>query len=373
MLLITTITRALQRLTSSRPFPTPVYHAPAALRAALERERARSDRSGTIFSFLSFTDGSRPALERAIDVLRTRLRTTDEFGWMDDDQVGVVLLDAPAVQAWMIVDDVLRDWPTELPRPVCEVFSYPERRAPRGRSTSPAHASRRRGPRRVQPAARSARPQPINRPVQRMASLFVHRMPAWKRGIDMLGATVGLLLSAPVIAIAAGAIKLSSPGTVIYRQKRAGLGGRPFTIYKLRTMAAGADAAKHQLMAQNEQDGPAFKIKDDPRVTVVGRILRKTSVDELPQFLNVLLGDMSLVGPRPLPWDEAQACEGWQQRRLDVTPGLTGIWQVKGRARTGFTDWVRMDMRYIRARSLVQDMKLLVLTIPAVILRKGAH
>ncbi len=112
---------------------------------------------------------------------------------------------------------------------------------------------------------------------------------------------------------------------------------------------------------------------NDPRVTSVGRVLRKTSLDELPQFLNVLLGDMSLVGPRPLPWAEAQACEGWQQRRLDVTPGLTGIWQVTGRARTGFTDWVRMDMRYIRARSFAHDLKLLVLTIPAVVLRKGAH
>ncbi len=253
MLLITTITRALQRLTSPRQATAPVYHAPSALRAALERERARSDRSGTKFSFLTFTHTDRRALERIVVVLRSRLRTTDEFGFMDDHQVGVVLLDAPAAKAWMIADDALEDWPTELSKPVREVFSYPERRAPRGPASPTHRTARRGGTRRNRPTDAASHPRGVNRPVQRMESLFVHRMPAWKRLLDIVGATVGLALSAPLIGAAAVAIKLSSPGAVIYRQKRAGLGGRPFTIYKLRTMGVDADATKSELMSHNDR------------------------------------------------------------------------------------------------------------------------
>jgi lipopolysaccharide/colanic/teichoic acid biosynthesis glycosyltransferase len=182
-----------------------------------------------------------------------------------------------------------------------------------------------------------------------------------------------LVVLAPLFAIIAIAVKLSSPGPVIFAQRRSGRGGRPFLMYKFRTMVADAEARKAELLTQNEQDGPAFKIKNDPRVTAVGRFLRKTSLDELPQLWNVLKGEMSLVGPRPLPCAEAEACEGWQRRRLDVTPGITCIWQVRGRSQVSFADWVRMDMQYIRAQSLQQDLKLLLLTVPAVLLRRGAH
>ena len=372
MVLISTLTRALHRWTTPDSTSEPTYHTPRALRAALERERARSDRTGTVFSFLSFTRcADRAGLERVVQALRSRLRTTDEFGWMDEGQVAAVLLDAPASWAWMVAEDVLRDWPDGLARPACEVFSYPDNQARRTRGGT----LRRRSTDASRHSARHASSmKPVARPVvHRMEPLFVQRMPTWKRSLDILGATVGLALALPLLILSVIAVRLTSPGPAIYRQKRAGLGGVPFTIYKLRTMRLDADAMKHELMAQNEQDGPAFKITHDPRVTPVGRVLRTTSLDELPQLFNVLRGNMSLVGPRPLPWEEAVACEGWQQRRLDVTPGLTGIWQVTGRARTGFADWVRMDMRYIRARSLFQDVKLLVLTIPAVILRKGAH
>jgi lipopolysaccharide/colanic/teichoic acid biosynthesis glycosyltransferase len=157
---------------------------------------------------------------------------------------------------------------------------------------------------------------------------------------------------------------------VFFKQWRSGRGGRPFLCYKFRTMVVDAESRKKQLLARNEQDGPAFKIQDDPRVTPLGRFLRKTSIDELPQFWNVLRGEMSLVGPRPLPCHEAEACRGWLRRRLDATPGLTCIWQVYGRSRVSFAEWVRMDLRYIRSCTLWHDVKLILQTVPAVLLKR---
>jgi lipopolysaccharide/colanic/teichoic acid biosynthesis glycosyltransferase len=143
-------------------------------------------------------------------------------------------------------------------------------------------------------------------------------------------------------------------------------------MFKFRTMRVGADAQKHALRQRSQQDGPAFKMKNDPRLTLVGRVLRATSIDELPQLWNVLRGEMSLVGPRPLPCDESAGCRRWQRRRLEVTPGLTCIWQVSGRNLVAFDEWMRMDLRYVDSRSPWLDFKLLVKTLPAVLSRKGA-
>jgi lipopolysaccharide/colanic/teichoic acid biosynthesis glycosyltransferase len=206
-----------------------------------------------------------------------------------------------------------------------------------------------------------------------LEEFFVRPMPAWKRALDLVGATVGLVLLSPVLLLAAAAIKLTSPGPVVFLQKRSGLGGRPFTIYKLRTMCVGAERQQAALRALNEQDGPAFKLTCDPRVTKVGKLLRKTSIDELPQLLNVLKGDMSLVGPRPLPVKEQDGCVQWQRHRLNVTPGLTCIWQVDGRSEVTFDEWVRMDVKYMRRQSLWQDLSILFRTIPSVLLRRGAR
>jgi lipopolysaccharide/colanic/teichoic acid biosynthesis glycosyltransferase len=208
--------------------------------------------------------------------------------------------------------------------------------------------------------------------VQRLEQLLVKRLPIWKRVIDICGALFGIIVASIPMTIAALAIKFTSRGPVVFKQKRAGLGGVPFTIYKFRTMCIDAEAKKDELRKFSEQDGPAFKMKKDPRVTAIGKLLRKTSIDELPQLFNVLKGDMTLVGPRPLPLSEADKCDQWQRRRLDVTPGLTCIWQVKGRSSVTFAEWVRMDVAYIRRRSVVQDISILLQTIPAVLLRKGA-
>ena len=158
-----------------------------------------------------------------------------------------------------------------------------------------------------------------------------------------------------------------------YRSKRLGKNGREFTFYKLRSMHVGADSERDRLMHLNEADGPVFKLRRDPRVTRIGQILRSTSIDELPQFINVLKGDMSLVGPRPPLPEEADKYEAWQRRRLDVKPGITCLWQISGRSQIGFDEWMRLDLEYIRRQSLSTDLWILMRTVPAVLSREGAY
>jgi lipopolysaccharide/colanic/teichoic acid biosynthesis glycosyltransferase len=194
-----------------------------------------------------------------------------------------------------------------------------------------------------------------------------------KRLLDVLGASLGLLLSLPLLLLAAILIKLESRGPVIYRSIRIGRGARPFTFFKLRSMVDGADQYRHKLSHLNESDGPVFKIAADPRVTRIGRLFRVTSVDEIPQLWNVLRGEMSLVGPRPPIAEEVVQYEPWQLRRLDVVPGITCLWQISGRSRIGFQEWMRLDLEYIRHRSFWLDLKILIRTIPAVLSREGAY
>ena len=194
-----------------------------------------------------------------------------------------------------------------------------------------------------------------------------------KRLLDLLGASLGLLLSSPLLLIAAVLIKLESRGPVIYKSIRIGRGARPFMFLKLRSMVDGADQYRHKLSHLNEADGPVFKIAVDPRVTRIGRLLRVASIDEIPQLWNVLRGEMSLVGPRPPIAEEVVQYEPWQLRRLDVVPGITCLWQISGRSRIGFQEWMRLDLEYIRHRSFSLDLKILIRTIPAVLSREGAY
>jgi lipopolysaccharide/colanic/teichoic acid biosynthesis glycosyltransferase len=194
-----------------------------------------------------------------------------------------------------------------------------------------------------------------------------------KRLLDVLGASLGLLLGSPLLLIAALLIKLESRGPVIYKSIRIGRGARPFAFLKLRSMVDGAEQHRQKLSHLNEADGPVFKIAADPRVTRIGRLMRMTSIDELPQLWNVLRGEMSLVGPRPPIAEEVVQYEPWQLRRLDVVPGITCLWQISGRSRIGFQEWMRLDLEYIRHRSFQLDMKILIRTIPAVLSREGAY
>ena len=195
-----------------------------------------------------------------------------------------------------------------------------------------------------------------------------------KRCLDLMGGLALLLLISPLLFLVAIAIKLTSSGPVLFKQVRAGLNGREFTMVKFRTMISNAEAAKDGLMALNEMSGPVFKIKNDPRLTSIGRVLRKYSIDEMPQFWNVVCGDMSLVGPRPLPVDEVKRFENRAyRRRMSMKPGLTCLWQISGRNNiTDFDEWMKLDIEYIDTWSLRNDCKILIHTIPAVLSGRGA-
>jgi len=196
--------------------------------------------------------------------------------------------------------------------------------------------------------------------------------PVVKRAMDIAVASASLLFFLPLFLVVAAAIKLDSPGPVLFRQTRIGKGGKPFSFYKFRSMIRDAERHKEALRDRNEAEAPLFKIRNDPRVTAVGRILRKTSLDELPQMINVLKGEMSLVGPRPcLPYEWA-AYEEWHKRRLSVLPGCTGLWQVHGRSEVGFEDMVVLDLYYIQNASPWMDLKLILQTVPVMLFGTGA-
>ncbi|RIK65116.1 MAG: sugar transferase [Planctomycetota bacterium] len=193
-----------------------------------------------------------------------------------------------------------------------------------------------------------------------------------KRAVDVALALVGVLITAPIMTLCALAVKLTSPGPIIFRQRRSGLNGREFEMFKFRTMEAGAEARQAELAEMNEVTGPVFKIERDPRVTAVGRFLRRWSLDELPQLFNVLKGDMSIVGPRPPLPAEVARYDRWQRRRLSMRPGLTCLWQVKGRHKIGFDEWMKLDLFYIDHWSLKLDFLILCRTIAAVLSGSGA-
>tara|TARA_B110000116_G_C16758931_1_gene547366 strand:- start:666 stop:1685 length:1020 start_codon:yes stop_codon:yes gene_type:complete len=192
--------------------------------------------------------------------------------------------------------------------------------------------------------------------------------------IDRVLALVLIIATFPLWVFAMIGIKISSPGAILFKQERGGRSGKPFRMYKFRTMVAEAEEKKSELIDMNEMSGPVFKIRNDPRVFPFGDFLRKWSIDELPQFLNVLLGQMSIVGPRPLPVDEVEKIqESSHRRRLSMKPGITCVWQISGRSEiTSFDEWVKLDLEYIDGWSLWLDLKILLKTLPAVFLKRGA-
>ena len=195
----------------------------------------------------------------------------------------------------------------------------------------------------------------------------------FKRMLDIFGAIIGIVLLSPVLLVVSILIKLESKGKVLFSQKRVGLNGKEFKIYKFRSMVENAEDLKKNLEDKNEMSGPMFKIKNDPRITQIGKFIRKTSIDELPQLINVLKGDMSLVGPRPSLSKEVENFEPWMLKRLAVKPGLTCYWQVSGRNSISFHEWMELDIKYVNEMSIYVDIKLIFKTFLVLFGDKNAY
>jgi lipopolysaccharide/colanic/teichoic acid biosynthesis glycosyltransferase len=325
----------------------------------LERERCLADRGTRRFGLLvvRLQRGDRAGFEWLSQQLRHRLRSTDMLGRLSDDRLGVLLPDTEIAGARS-----LSDWVDRTAAPagldvVREIYIYP--------SVSGAAV----------PSAPviESRPGQVTETSADLWPLLSVPVPLWKRAMDVILSALGLIALLPLFVALAIAIRLDSPGPVIFTQWRAGRGGRPFAFYKFRSMFVDAERRKANLQYLNEKVGPIFKMRKDPRITRVGRVLRHWSLDELPQLWNVLKGDFSLVGPRPPTLDEVAKYERWQLRRLHVAGGITGLWQVSGRSEVDFVDWMRMDMRYIARRGPWFDLQLLLRSVPAVLSGRGAY
>jgi exopolysaccharide biosynthesis polyprenyl glycosylphosphotransferase len=340
-------------------------------RGALIRERKRADRSHQPFLLLLVTSISSVPPDRAIwaiagDALAAAKREADILGWFEDRNIlGVLLPETGSLDAGEKRAIEMRAW-REL-----------ERRCPRGVASQFSVRMHSHAP--VAPDSA----QPADPVLAQLNTAPVHRRnyTAMKRTMDVVGSAALLVLFAPLFLLIAALIKVTSRGPVLYRQDRVGQGARLFSILKFRTMALNADhGIHHKFVSQfihstaavQGQQAP-FKLKNDPRVTSIGKVLRKTSLDELPQFWNVLRGEMSLVGPRPPIQYEVDQYQPWHRRRvLEAKPGITGLWQVSGRSRTTFDEMVRLDLQYANNPSIWADIRILLATPAAVISGKGA-
>jgi len=343
-------------------------------RDALIRERRRADRCGEAFLLALVELEDSPSrktvvLPAALAALKTARRETDVLGWLNRDSVIGVVMPGFGADAGVAAREAEARVRRELARRLsADVFNDASVRIH-------VHA----------PVASDIANEEtsvdslINRVTVGKASVSASA----KRAIDILGSALLLLLLAPLMIVAAALVKLTSKGPVFFKQPRVGRMAVPFMILKFRTMRVDVDHALHHefvtqfikssaFRQETSSDAP-FKIAHDPRITGVGRLLRKTSIDELPQLWNVLRGEMSLVGPRPPLHYEVEQYEAWHRRRvLDVKPGITGLWQVTGRSRTTFDEMVRLDLRYARSQSLWTDIKILLATPRAVVSGKGA-
>jgi len=336
----------------------------------LRMEKLRTDRSNAPLSVALFflrenNENGRKTIEEFLTYLNRITRETDIKGWLDKNIIGILLpnTDNKGVKLWI---EKLIQGNGRLEYSVITGI-YPDHIFHQLLSVEENEPD-------FFPLDLDAAPKPLG--VQRLL----------KRAIDMLGSLCGLILLSPILLMIALAVRVSSPGPVIFKQMRIGLKGVRFAFYKFRSMHSNADDQIHReyvanlirgrLDKINQGDGenPFFKMKADSRVTRVGKVLRKLSLDELPQLFNVLKGDMSLVGPRPPLTYEVEKYEPWHLRRiLEVKPGITGLWQVKGRSKTTFNDMVRMDINYINKWSLWLDIKLVVMTPWSILSAKGAY
>jgi lipopolysaccharide/colanic/teichoic acid biosynthesis glycosyltransferase len=332
--------------------------APDIFQALLRHERARVDRDGTEFCLVVFPAELRASL---LDHVRRAMRSIDEVGWLDERTVGVLLPITSFEGGVVFAGRVAASLDVPAAGPPFEVFSYPGHWFPR--STEDRGGQ---GGEAAPPAGFSSLQLP-----DVLERVFRKRIPGWKRVLDVTGSLVGLLLLSPVFLLIASYIKLVSPGPILFRHQRVGHRGRTFTFLKFRTMRWGNNQGQHKdhIVAAIRAGRALEKLDDkgDSRIIVGGRILRKTCLDELPQLINVLRGEMSLVGPRPCMAYEAQEFLRWHTHRFDVLPGMTGLWQVSGKNKLTFAQMIRLDISYAESMSFWRDVVILLRTLPAIV------
>ncbi|NND99025.1 MAG: sugar transferase [Pirellulaceae bacterium] len=340
----------------------------------IARERIRATRRAFPFCIITIelvgNQNRRRRKRSLIRLLHRHLRMTDQKGILGPAKFGVLLVDTPEMGGRVVVDRLT----LQAERLGLNVKLDLKVHDPDGFDPDdfPPSGNRRHGDDLSQRWLRvddanvsvSAEDPMVPRPMMRMAV---------KRLVDISGALVGLTVGSPLIVGGMLMVKLTSPGPALFTQTREGLRGKPFKIYKLRTMVVDAESQQANLQSENHRDGPAFKITKDPRVTTAGDFLRSTCIDELPQLWNVLKGDMSLVGPRPLPWHESRACNPWHRRRLDVKPGMTCNWQVNKANATSFDEWMRMDLQYVDRIGLIRDLRLIMKTFVVPLTGRGSE
>jgi lipopolysaccharide/colanic/teichoic acid biosynthesis glycosyltransferase len=348
---------------------------PDEFHALILRERARADRSGHRFSLLVFRLSGDPARHRAeralVRALNERLRDTDEIGWYDPRHVAAILPYVSTASAARIAESLCRKV-FGVDEPIYTIFTYPESWFPQedGEATEGAESAF------ADDKSRAAGRQrlPMHFPDGKGATTpasharFLYRpIPSWKRMLDVMISSLFIALLSPLFLLTALWIKLASRGPVFFRQERVGYMQEPFSLLKFRTMPVNIDTAEHaqyvrKLIVEDSENRPMTKLDRPQTLIPLGKLIRAACIDELPQLFNVWRGDMSLVGPRPcLPY-EAEEYRRWHARRFDSLPGMTGLWQVKGKNRTTFKDMIRYDIRYERNRSPWLDLKIMFLT-----------
>ena len=356
-------------------------HSAREFASILNRERDRTDRTGQEFSLAAFDvdngRGKQSSARLLVEILLQRIRSTDDIGWLRDGRIAAVLPHTKTDDALKFVDKIRQEYRENTPPPDCKVYTYPSSWFAQGDDVSSPKTHRGKAFRSIQDFV-SAGMQSFGvataetaRPVEELESSFLCRIPFGKRAFDIVVSLLAVILLSPLFLLFALYLRIVSPGPVFFRQERVGYLGRRFTIWKFRTMHVNADASIHQNhlhdLITNEKAMAKLDDGKDSRIIPYGYLIRSAGIDELPQLINVLRGDMSLIGPRPCLAYEAREFASWQLRRFDTVPGLTGLWQVSGKNRTTFKEMMRLDIGYARNRALLLDAMIFLKTVPAII------
>jgi len=343
----------------------------------LERERERSDRSGQGFSLVVFEYGANNLHTDSMRILKDcilsrKVRAIDEVGWFNEGAIATLLACTSPDGARAFAEDVVANLPPAgIDAPICRVYTYPSS----GNGNGDGKRRKDDNDETLRPIDSRESTQPVSAPTQfeseGLEKIMGRPIPLWKRFLDILGALVGLILFSPIFLLIALFIKIVSPGPVFFRQERIGYLGKPFTLWKFRSMHVHNNTEVHLKHISNaiESNTPITKLDalNDNRIIPFGKLIRSSCLDELPQFFNVLRGDMSLIGPRPCLQFEAEKLLPWQKRRFDTLPGMSGLWQISGKNSTTFKEMTRFDIRYSSKLSLVLDAKIILFTVPAIL------